>query len=49
MISRMCGIPETNKEKRRQTKKQSLLNTENKLVVARGEVCGRMGETGEGD
>lgn len=37
-----------NKENKRQTKKNGLLNSENKLLVVRQEVGGGKGETDEG-
>ena len=38
-----------NKEKKREEPKNRLLTIENKLVVARGEVSGGMGEIGKDD
>ena len=37
------------KQRKKETNKKRLLNTENKLMVTRGEVGGGMGEIGEGD
>ena len=36
-------------KKKRDKQTNSLLTTENKMVVARGEVSGEMGKIGEGD
>ena len=47
-ISLVCGIWETIKRRKNETKNR-LLTIENKLVVIRGEVGGGIDEIGEGD
>lgn len=50
MFSLICGIEETNQtNKRKRDKKIRLLSTENKMVVARGEVGGGMNKIDKGD
>ena len=48
MISLICWISKT-KQTYKQQNRNRLTDTESKLVVARGEVSGGLGEIGEGD
>ena len=45
----MWNLRNKTKEKKRHKQKNRLLTIENKLMVARGDVVGGMGEIGEGD